>query len=79
MTIQTTMEKKMKKNICIHTYKHILEKERAAAADAKSLQLCPTLCDPIDVWQPTPISSPGEFHRQRSLGATVRGIAKSQT
>ena len=63
----------------VHTHIHILEKERAAAAAAKSLQLCPTLCDPIDVWQPTPISSPGEFHRQRSLGATVRGIAKSQT
>ena len=25
-----------------------LEKEIAAAAAAKSLQLCPTLCDPID-------------------------------
>ena len=34
------------------------------AAAAKSLQLCPTLCDPIDVWQPTrlprPWDSPGK-------------------
>ena len=36
----------------------------AAAAAAKSLQLCPTLCDPIDIWQPTrlplPWDSPGK-------------------
>ena len=36
----------------------------AAAAAAKSLQSCPTLCDPIDVWQPTrlprPWDSPGK-------------------
>ena len=25
-----------------------MQKEQAAAAAAKSLQLCPTLCDPID-------------------------------
>ena len=35
-----------------------------AAAAAKSLQLCPTLCDPIDVWQPTrfprPWDTPGK-------------------
>ena len=35
-----------------------------AAAAAKSLQSCPTLCDPIDVWQPTrfprPWDSPGK-------------------
>ena len=34
------------------------------AAAAKSLQLCPTLCDPRDVWQPTrlprPWDSPGK-------------------
>ena len=28
-------------------------KRGTAAAAAKSLQSCPTLCDPIDVWQPT--------------------------
>ena len=36
----------------------------SAAAAAKSLQLCLTLCDPIDVWQPTrlpcPWDSPGK-------------------
>ena len=36
----------------------------ATAAAAKSLQLCTTLCDPIDVWQPTrlprPWDSPGK-------------------
>jgi len=35
-----------------------------AAAAAKLLQSCPTLCDPIDVWQPTrlprPWDSPGK-------------------
>ena len=35
-----------------------------AAAAAKSLQSCPTLCNPIDVWQPTrlphPWDSPGK-------------------
>ena len=30
-------------------------------------------------WQPTPVFLPGEFHRQRSLVATVYGIAKSWT
>ena len=30
-------------------------------------------------WQPTPVSLPGKFHGQRSLEATVRGVAKSQT
>ena len=29
--------------------------------------------------QPTPVSLPGESHGQRSLGATVHGVAKSQT
>ena len=36
----------------------------AAAAAAKSLQSCPTLCDPIDIWQstrlPGPWDSPGK-------------------
>ena len=36
----------------------------AAAAAAKSLHSCPTLCDPIDIWQPTkfprPWDSPGK-------------------
>ena len=36
----------------------------AAAAAAKSLQSCPILCNPIDVWQPTrlprPWDSPGK-------------------
>jgi len=30
-------------------------------------------------WQPTPVSLPGEFHGQRSLGATIHRVAKSQT
>ena len=30
-------------------------------------------------WQPTPVLFPGEFRAQRSLRATVRGVAKSQT
>ena len=42
----------------------ILLKLLAAAAAAKSLQSCPTLCNPIDVWQPTrfprPWDSPGK-------------------
>ena len=40
---------------------HISTKLNAAA---KSLQSCPTLCDPIDIWQPTrfprPWDSPGK-------------------
>ena len=28
-------------------------------------------------WQPTPVFLPGEFHGQRSLVATVHGIAES--
>ena len=38
--------------------------EAAAATAAKPLQSCPTLCDPIDIWQPTrlprPWDSPGK-------------------
>ena len=30
-------------------------------------------------WQPTPLFSPGEFHGQRSLAATVPGVAESDT
>ena len=30
-------------------------------------------------WQPIPVFLPGESHGQRSLGATVRGVTKSQT
>ena len=33
-------------------------KRGTAAAAAKSLQSCPTLCDPIDVWQPTRFPRP---------------------
>ena len=37
---------------------------RHAAAAARSLQSCPSLCDPIDVWQhtrlPRPWDSPGK-------------------
>ena len=29
-------------------------------------------------WQPTPVFLPGEFHGQRSLVATVHGVAKSR-
>ena len=38
---------------------------------AKSLQLCLTLCDFMDLgrraWQPTQVFLPGESHGQRSL------------
>ena len=30
-------------------------------------------------WQPTPVFLPGESHGQRSLAATVRGVAQSRT
>ena len=30
-------------------------------------------------WQSTPVFLPGEFHGQRSLAATVHGVAKSWT
>ena len=30
-------------------------------------------------WLPTPGFLPGEFHRQKNLGATVHGVAKSRT
>ena len=30
-------------------------------------------------WQPTPVFLPEKFHGQRSLAATVHGVAKSQT
>ena len=30
-------------------------------------------------WQPTPVFLPGESHGQRSLGATVHRVTKSQT
>ena len=30
-------------------------------------------------WQPTPVFLPGKFHGQRSLAATVHGVAESQT
>ena len=44
--------------------KYSLGISAAAAAAAKSLHSCPTLCDPIDVWQPTrlprPWDSPGK-------------------
>ena len=31
------------------------------------------------VWQSTPVLLPGESHEQKSLQATVRRVAKSQT
>ena len=30
-------------------------------------------------WQPSPVFLPGEFHGQRSLGATVHGVAELDT
>ena len=45
---------------------HISIRLFTAAAAAKSLQLCPTLCDPVDGSLPvSPV--PGESHGQRSL------------
>ena len=40
----------------------------AAAAAAKSLQSCPTLCDPIDIWQPTRLPRPWEKERVEQIG-----------
>ena len=55
------MIKKKSKNT---VYFFITQYTAAAAAAAKSLQSCPTLCDPRDVWQPTrlirPWDSPGK-------------------
>ena len=40
-----------------------------SAAAAKSLQSCPTLCDPIDVWQPTRPRSPwGSLGKNTGVG-----------
>ena len=57
----------------------------AAAAAAKSLQLCPTLCDPID-GSPPGFSVPGilqarvlEWVAISSSSAAVYGVAKSWT
>ena len=44
---------------------------RAAAAAAKSLQLCPTLCDPIDG------SSPGSSSGRVSTEGLVKGSKRS--
>ena len=30
-------------------------------------------------WQPTPVSLPRKFHKQRSLADTIHGVTKSQT
>ena len=30
-------------------------------------------------WKRTPVFSPGKFHEQKNLGATVHGVAKSLT
>ena len=65
-----------------------MEKLYAAAAAAKSLQSCPTLCNPIDVWQPTrfpcPWDSPGKntgvgchFLLQRMKGKSESEVAQS--
>ena len=40
------------RNIFSHSSKGYKSVSRVAAAAAKSLQLCPTLCDPIDGLQP---------------------------
>ena len=48
------MEKGRKKTYKNKPETRKLQKEHAA----KSLQLCPTLCDPIDIWQPTRLPGP---------------------
>ena len=53
----------MRLQICIYTYIYITEYVYAAAAAAKSLQSCPTLCDPIE-------GSP--------LGSSVPGILQAR-
>jgi len=53
--------KNMKKNVYIDTYTYTYA---AAAAAAKSLQSCPTLCDPIDGSPP---------------GSAVPGILQART
>ena len=36
--------------------------------------------DPLEeAWQPSPVFLSGESYGQKSLGATVHGVAKSQT
>ena len=37
-------------------YNFLMDMSHTAAAAAKSLQPCPTLCDPIDVSPPGPLS-----------------------
>ena len=49
-------------HICVHTHTHT-PVENKAAATAKSLQSCPTLCDPIDGSPP---------------GSTVPGILQAR-
>ena len=51
-------------DVCIHITESLCFTERTAAAAAKSLQSCPTLCDPIDGSPP---------------GSTVPGILQART
>ena len=55
---------KILNTIAVTVMKRSFSIPAAAPAAAKSLQSCPTLCDPIDVWQPTrfprPWDSPGK-------------------
>ena len=55
----------------------VVKNPRANAGDAEDVGSIPGLG-----WRRhnnTPICLPGEFHGQRSLQATVQGVAKSQT
>ena len=50
-----------------------------AAAAAKSLQLCPTLCDPIDGSGREFEQAPGVGDGKEAWHAAVHGVAKCQT
>ena len=54
---------------------------KESACNARDLGLIPGLgrFPQRRAWQPTPVYFPGESHGQRSLEATVHGVAKAQT
>ena len=67
------------------TTHHWMPVKRCAAAAAKSLQSCPTLCDPIDggvyiLFIIPSVFLPGKSHEQRSLaGYSPWGCKQSDT
>ena len=60
-----TLQPQASRSTCLHTVTiHPCFKARKLAAAAKSLQSCPTLCDPIDV---------------SSSGSLIPGILQART